>query len=176
MDREIVCRAEAVRVAVAASGSFASENVFRNVRGKPTQEPFGGPLPLVKLVGSGYLLLAPRLGRSIAALELHDQTLCVREQNVVGFETSLRHENGRIVSPDETLLVVALVGSGIAMIEVDDRVGSLDISGSAIIAPSAVLGWTGNLNVEPVDINGPLAMHAGLLTISGEGQILVNLA
>ncbi|MFO0659863.1 MAG: tetratricopeptide repeat protein [Polyangiaceae bacterium] len=175
VEREIICRAESVRVAVASSGTFSSGSVFRIVRGKETTEPFGGPLPLVRLLGNGYLLLAPRLGRSVAALELRNQTLCVREQNVVGFEPSLRYENGRIASPDETLMVVGLAGSGIAMIEVDERVGSLDISGSAVLAPSAVLGWTGTLKAEPVESDSALSQNAGLLVFSGEGQILVNL-
>jgi hypothetical protein len=146
------------------------------LRGKETAEPLGGAAaPFVWITGSGHLLVAVADRYEARVVELGSEPLYVRESRLVGFESTLRFENGRLASlagPD--VPIVQLSGSGRAIIEVL-HLRSLPVRAERPVTVRAddVIGWTGRMLGQPVAAEHAPGNAPGFVGFVGDGAVFV---
>jgi Flp pilus assembly protein TadD len=172
-------RLGAVRALLTGGEPFRVSPAFRRWRGRPVEEPLGGvSATLALLEGSGHVLLGASPGARLVAVRLDEEFLYVRESLLVSFESMLRYENGRLVRADgKPTPMVQLSGSGHVVFEVSKALGALDVRGDHAVTVEAdrVVGWTGRLlpgstRKEPAPVG-----LGGLVVLSGEGAVFVEL-
>jgi hypothetical protein len=172
-------RNDALR-AVHAAAPLRSGAVRRRVRGRETDEPFGGPAsPWSLLDGAGILTVAARAGRSLAALDLAGEFIYLRESRLVGFELSARYENGRLPAPPQEpqpIVIVQLSGHGCALVESERplRAILLEPEKRLVVRSQSVAGWTGRMLAEPLTAEQSPTHGHGFVSFIGEGAVLLD--
>ncbi len=115
--------------------------------------------------------------RVIWALELADEFVYVREANLLAFELSAHHENGRLAAGErEPVSMVQLSGTGFVVLETHAPISALPVSGDsrAMVRVDDVVGWTGRLLGQAVDKDIALGKLPGSVAFSGEGMLLLD--
>jgi hypothetical protein len=165
-------RLEALRVS-----PLSMKVLERQVKGKPTGEPFGGvSSPLVHATGEGQLVLAPRPGRQLSSFTLQDDMCFVREEVLLGFDGELLYENGRLATGEgEVVGVVQLRGSGAVVLEAIGEILTLEVQGSGgmSVRREVILGWFGRLVARALAPSEAPCGQRGLVRFAGEGRVLV---
>ena len=174
--RPFAARLEAIRV---HQGALATEALPRQTNGKSTGEPFGGVAsPLVRISGAGEIVVAPRASHTILPFTIADETVTVREQVLLGFElTPITYANEKLSLGDgESAHVVQLQGTGVVLLELLERMHTLEISPSrpTLIRRDSLLGWTGSVVPRALPPADAPSGQRGLLYLAGEGIALLT--
>jgi uncharacterized protein (AIM24 family) len=170
-------RLKAISAMLPTNGAFTSQVLTRRHLGRPTEEPMGGhTAPFVQLDGDGHLILDTNV--LLTMIEL-DKTgfVYLRESSLVGFQVSVRHENGRLgTGPDEQVPMLQLSGRGAVLFQHKARLISLTVSAerSLSLRGDLVLGWTGRLLTQPLaSKDAPNHAH-GFVAFSGDGAVFID--
>jgi len=173
-------RNEALRAVQPEGAPFKSGAVRRRVRGRETDEPFGGPAsPWSLLEGAGVLVVAAAAGRSLAVVELGGEFIYLRESRLVGFELSARYENGRLPAPPQEpqpIVIVQLSGRGIAFVESERPLRALSVEAERrlVVRSESVAGWTGRMLAQPLTAEQSPTHGHGFVSFTGEGAVLLD--
>jgi hypothetical protein len=152
----------------------------RRTRGHDTDEPFGGPAsPWSVLEGTGVVALSAAGGRSIAALDLGGEFVYLREARLVGFDSSARHENGRLPAPPSEpapIVIVQLSGQGTVLVESERPLRALGTTADKklVVRSESVAGWTGRLLAQPLTADESPTHAHGFVAFSGDGFVLLD--
>jgi hypothetical protein len=152
----------------------------RRARGHDTDEPFGGhATPWSLLEGTGIVTVAAGEGRSIAALELGGEFVYLREARLLGFDSSARHENGRLPAPPSEpapIVIVQLSGHGTVLVESERPLRALGTSSDKklVVRSESVAGWTGRLLAQPLTAEESPTHAHGFVAFSGDGFVLLD--
>jgi tetratricopeptide (TPR) repeat protein len=169
-------RLEHVRALLPEVGRFSPSAIYRRARGRDLDEPLGGMRsPLVVLDGAGSLVLCaePRLLVTLLGREL----LYVREDRLVGFDTSLRHESGRLsTGAVEHVPMVQLSGEGAVALRASESLSAIDIppDQGASLRGADVIGWIGRLLPQAIPAAEAPGSSPGLVSFTGEGAVLLD--
>ena len=179
LEEGFTVRIDALRGLVPAGKAFKSTAVRRRTRGRELEEPLGGlGAPLVLLEGAGSLLLGALEPRRPVAVQLGEDFLYLREDRLLGFESGVRHENGRLATGGgDQIAMVQLSGKGAVVFETRDGLRALEVLSQRTLAVRAedVVGWTGRMLAHPLGPDeAPGAIH-GFVGFSGEGAVLLDL-
>lgn len=150
----------------------------RRLRGRELDEEFGGATAgWTLLEGTGSLLLEPSSERELTLLGLGGEFVYLREARLVGFDGSLRHENGRLPAADPgPVPMVQLAGNGVLVFEARRSLRALAVSAErgVTVRAASVLGWTGRLLGQALAAEQTLPLGAGFVVFSGDGAVLVD--
>lgn len=176
VDAPFAVRLDRVRALLAEGGAFRQSAIHRRARGRDLDEPLGGMrTPLVVLEGRGVLVLAaePRL----LMMRLERELFYAREDRVVGFDTSLRHESGRLsVGAMEHVPMVQLSGEGVLALSVSSELVAVQVSPDrpALLRGDSVVGWVGRILPQALEKSDLAAGRAGLCSMTGDGAVFVD--
>ncbi len=173
-------RNDALRAVQPDTAAFGRSAFRRRLRGRATDEPFGGPAaPWTLLEGTGTAVLAAAAGRSVAALELGGEFVYLRESRLIGFDSSARYENGRLPAPAQEpapIVIVQLSGRGLVLVESERPLRALVATAErrVIVRSESVAGWTGRMLAQALmSEDSPTNAH-GFVSFSGEGAVLLD--
>jgi uncharacterized protein (AIM24 family) len=129
------------------------------------------------LEGSGLITLNASLGRQITTLELSGEFVYFREAVVIGFDGSVRYENGRLPgSGGDPVPMVQFSGQGMVLVQSERPPASVVVSAERPLIARAerVIGWTGRLLAHAVEPDASPTHAAGFVSFGGEGAVLVD--
>ncbi len=171
-------RLESIR---AQSSTVTIDVLQRQTRGKTSGESFGGlGSPMVRASGGGELVVGPRASHALSAFTLHDDTIFVREDVLLGFELSLQFDNQKLALGDgDSIPVVQLRGSGAVLLELMEKMVAVEVleSRSVLVRHEVVLGWTARVAPRAptlADARGGNESQRGLLSFAGDGSVLLS--
>jgi hypothetical protein len=173
-------RNDALRAVQPERTPFRWGALRRRARGHDTDEPFGGPAtPWSVLEGTGVIAVAAAGGRSIAALDLGGEFVYLREGRLLGFDSSARHENGRLPAPPSEpapIVIVQLSGHGTVLVESERPLRALGTSADRklVVRSESVAGWTGRLLAQPLTAEESPTHAHGFVAFSGDGYVLLD--
>jgi hypothetical protein len=173
-------RNDALRAVQPDGTGFARTPLRRRIRGRATDEPFGGPAtPWSLLEGPGMAALAAASGRTVAALELGGEFVYLREARLLGFDSSARYENGRLPAPPQEpapIVIVQLSGRGLVLVESERPLRALMVSAERriIVRSESVAGWTGRMLAQPLTAEESPTHAHGFVSFAGEGAVLLD--
>ncbi|MEP7119928.1 MAG: tetratricopeptide repeat protein [Byssovorax sp.] len=170
-------RLEAVRSLSYATG-YGTSQLLRRTRGRAGDEPLGGATaPISEITGKGEIVLGPANDQRLEAILLEDDPIYLREDALVGFETSVAYENGRLpVGDGEAIGMVQLRGPGTVVAQLPGTATSLEIidARSTAVRAATVLGWIGRLVPRALLASEAPAGARGFVAFAGEGMVLVD--
>ena len=173
-------RNEALRAVQPDAANFVRTPLRRRLRGRATDEPFGGPsTPWSLLEGTGVAALAAGHGRTVAALELGGEFVFLREARLLGFDSSARYENGRLPAPPQEpapIVIVQLSGRGIVLVESERPLRALLVTPErrVIVRSESVAGWTGRMLAQPLTAEESPTHGHGFVSFAGDGAVLLD--
>ena len=173
-------RNDALRAVQPDAAMFQRRALRRRVRGRESEEPFGGPAtPWSLLEGSGLIVLAATRERSIAAIELGGEFVYLREARLLGFDSSARFENGRLPAPPQEpapIVVVQLSGRGVVLVESERPLRALRVPPERrlVVRSESVAGWTGRMLAQPLTADESPTHSHGFVSFGGEGAVLLD--
>ena len=170
-------RLEAVRAMTSIVGQSSSV-LQRRARGRVLDEPLGGAAsPLVELSGKVELVLGPSMGKRLAPISLDEDSLYVREDALIAFESGVGWENGRLsVGDGDALPMVQLRGPGVAVVSFPSELGSIEIieGRSTAVRAAGVLGWVGRVVPRALLASEAPGGVRGFVAFAGEGMVLLH--
>lgn len=176
LDGGFAVRLDRVRALLPEAGPFRQGAIHRRSRGRELDEPLGGMrTPLVVLEGLGSLVLSaePRL----LVTRLERELFYAREDRVIGFDTSLRHESGRLsIGAMDHVPMVQLSGEGLLALRTSASLFAVQVSPERplLLRGDTVVGWVGRILPQPLTHTDPAAAQAGLVSMNGEGAVFVD--
>jgi len=114
----------------------------------------------------------------LIAVQLGEEFLYVREDHLLGFDSGVRHENGRLAtSAVDAVAMVQLSGKGAVVFEARHSVRTLDVARERPLTVRAedVIGWTGRLLAQPLAAEQAPGSLPGFVGFSGDGTVLLDL-
>ncbi len=170
-------RLEAVRSLSYAAG-YGTSQLLRRTRGRTGEEPLGGAAaPISEITGKGEIVLGPARGQKLEPILLEEDHFYLREEALIGFETSVAYENGRLPAGDgEAIGMVQLRGPGTVVAQLPESTSALEIIDARTTAVRAflVLGWIGRLVPRALLASEAPAGARGFVAFTGEGMVLVD--
>lgn len=170
-------RLDWVRALEPERGEFRGNPLRRRSRGRDTDEPLGGlRAPLVLLEGTGSLMIASPEGTQLVPVVLEKEFFYVREDRLVGFDSALRHESGRLsTGMVEHVPMVQLSGEGALLFRATTQLSVVEVGdGGALLRGDDVVGWTGRLLPQPVRPANAPANVSGFVAFSGQGAVFID--
>lgn len=167
-------RLEHVHALLPDTGDFATAPLHRHARGRDLDETLGGMRPLVALSGEGSVVLH---ANALTVTELEKEFFYVREDRLVGFDTTLRHESGRLATGQmEHIPIVQFSGAGLIAIRTSSALYAVEVKSdrSAKIRAADVVGWIGRLLPQAASGDGAFGMSGGLVSFNGDGAVLLD--
>lgn len=163
---------------LAFNADVTGEPLMRKQRKQVFDEPVGGAAaPLRTFSGHGELVLGPAKGRRLLALSLEEDPLYLREEILVGFETTLNYESGRLALGDgDVAHLIQLRGRGEVVVAFPAEQIALEVTPerALIIRGSALLGWIGRIVPRALlPSEAPAGAH-GFVSLVGEGMVLTH--
>jgi Flp pilus assembly protein TadD len=153
--------------------------LMRRLRGRETSEPFGaGSCVWHAYEGAAKAVIIAGRDRTLWALELADEFVYVREASLLAFESSVRYENGRLAAgAREPVAMVQLSGKGFVVLETHGLVSAQSVGQDeqAVVRVDDVIGWTGRLLGQALDVDASPGKLPGAVAFSGEGALLLDL-
>jgi uncharacterized protein (AIM24 family) len=179
IDKAFQARSHAVRVILPGSSWAVTTKVLRR-RGRSsiTDEPLGGiTSPFSTIEGEGRLVLhVPEPLRPFIAT-LEGEPLYAREERLFGFDASIDYELGRLALPGGDYAgIVNLTGSGFVVLGTRGKVQGIEISSDrpAHVRPAQLIGWIGRLLARPAGTDAERAPMRELVTLTGNGTVLLD--
>ena len=158
--------------------AFKHERLLRRMRNRTLDESLGGAeTPIVSLGGAGYLALGPREGEQLVAFRMDGDFLFVREAVLVGFESSLTYESGRLAAfQGEAVALVQLRGRGAVVLRTKGPLVTTEVKAdkAVILARDSVLGWAGRLLPRELSPEEAMGGAPGLISFAGEGTVFAS--
>lgn len=176
VDGGFAVRLDRVRALLPEAGPFRQSAIHRRARGRELDEPLGGMrTPLVVLEGMGSLVLSaePRL----LVTRLERELFYAREDRVIGFDTSLRHESGRLsIGAMEHVPMVQLSGEGLVALRTSASLFAVQVSPERplMLRGGTVVGWVGRILPQAQGPGDASAVQAGLVSMNGDGAVFVD--
>jgi hypothetical protein len=173
-------RNDALRAVQPDAAAFGRAALRRRMRGRDSDEPFGGPAtPWSLLEGPGVIALSAASGRSLAGLELGGEFVYLREARLVGFDSSARYENGRLPAPPQEpapIVIVQLSGRGVVLVESERPLRALLVTPERrlVVRSESVAGWTGRMLAQPLTADESPTHAHGFVSFAGEGAVLLD--
>jgi hypothetical protein len=178
VDESFAVRSDRLRAICTELKGLAGKPFKRRLRGRELEEDFGGTGGgWTLLEGKGSLLLEPGSERELTLLSLAGEFVYLREARLVGFDGSLRHENGRLPAADPgPVPMVQLAGEGLLVFEARRSLRAISVSAERgiTVRAASVLGWTGRLLGQALPPDQALPLGAGFVVFSGDGAVLVD--
>jgi uncharacterized protein (AIM24 family) len=178
VDGAFAVRLDWVRALEPEQGRFAGKRLNRRARGRDSEEPLGGlRAPLVLLEGVGTLMLASPEGTQLVPVVLSNEFFYVREDRLVGFDSALRHESGRLATGAvEHVPMVQLSGEGPLLFRATAQLTAVEVTSEhgAMLRGDDVVGWTGRLLPQPVRPEQAPANVNGFVAFSGDGAVFID--
>jgi uncharacterized protein (AIM24 family) len=172
--RSFTARAESLR---ATQGGPTTTLMPRRGHEGDTAGVLGGiASPFVRVDGDSELVIGPRAGRRIIALELHDDVAFAIEDLLMGFELSLVYESGLLaLDGAESISVVQLRGSGAVLLELVAGFVTLGVSVARPVSARRefIVGWLGRLHPSAVPASEAPGGQRGIVAFSGDGTVLL---
>jgi hypothetical protein len=176
--QSLAVRGDRVRALSPGGENFKPSPLKRRARGREIDEAFGGAgASFTLLEGSGLLVLEPSPEFELVLIELSGEFVYLREARVIGFDATIRHENGRLPAADPgPVPMVQLAGEGVVVFEVRKRLGALTVRAERplTVRAGSVLGWTGRLLGQAVAKEHSPFLGSGFVLFSGDGAVLVD--
>ena len=173
----VAARFDAVR-AISSSGDVSARPLMKKARGRDAEEPLGLPgAPLLTLDGAAEVVLGPPAGTRLFPVTLGDDTLTVREGALCGLEGDVQYESARLPNGDgDFVSMVQLRGGGTVALALPATYAAMEITEgrSLLLRVHAILGWLGRLTVRTVPPSESVAKARGLVSIAGEGMVMVD--
>jgi Tetratricopeptide repeat len=172
----LMVRGEALRSVIPNGKPFMPSPLFRRLRGRETQDPFGVAASWFLLEGAGSIVIAPAREHRLFSVDLNDEYIYVREQLLVAFDATARYENGRLPSGGaEPIAMVQLTGTCAVLIEVKRTVQALAVgSDGLVVRAEDIVGWTGRMLSTPVAPEHAPTRSPGFVAFSGDGAVLLD--
>jgi uncharacterized protein (AIM24 family) len=152
--------------------------VHRRSRGIETDEPLGGAAaPLVHLEGASELVLGAPSGTKLVALALQDEAITVRESAVVAFAGDLTIESAKMPGGEgDGVPIVQLRGNGPVVLALPPSHAALELAEGRdlVLRAHGILGWVGRVTPRAVPQSDAPARVRGLVSLRGEGLVLVD--
>lgn len=162
--------------AVVSTGTLAFTPLQRRVRGVRSDELFSdgdSSAPMMQVDGKGIVVFAPAEGE-FAVLDLAEDIVYVRENELFAFDLGLHWESGRIPGrAADPVRVVQLRGTGRLVMRTTQRVYTLktEPESSLFVDARALVGWIGRVVPRFVSANGE---STNFIDCSGEGVLLLE--
>ncbi len=170
-------RSDSLIALVPERAPLHGEPLHRRMRGARVLEQFGAPhAGLSELVGAGFLVLRKNQQRHVSVVEILDKPVYFRESSILGFDSSLYYENGRLSVGGSDVPMVQFSGKGRVLVESAEAPISLKVVPQIAVAvrSSELLGWVGRLLVTPLEnIDSPDG-SSSFSSLSGEGLALLD--
>ncbi len=170
-------RSDSLIALVPERGPLQGEPLHRRMRGARILEQFGAPhAGLSELVGTGCLVLRRVRERHVSVVEISDKPVYFRETSILGFDSSVCYENGRLSFGGSDIAMVQFSGKGRVLVESEGAPISINVVPQIAVAvrSSDLLGWVGRLLVTPLEnIDSPDG-SSSFSSLSGEGLALLD--
>ena len=172
--RPFAVRAGRVRSVTLRSDTWNESRLMRRSGARGFDEPLGGASDPIVCVATNGELVARSPGHQLALMQLTDDCLTIREENILGFDCQLRYDWTRLeISGAEALSLLEFSGTGLLILRWSTPPRSLGIAErSTLVHAQDVAGWTGRVvpnAVDPAESPGKLR---GFLGFTGEGAVL----
>jgi hypothetical protein len=158
--------------------AFKHERMLRRMRNRTLDEPLGGAdTPIVMFGGAGYLALGPRLGEQLVTFRMDGDILFVRESVLIGFESTLTYESGRLAAfQGDAVALVQLRGRGAVVLRARGPLLTTDVKSdrSIVFARETVVGWSGRLLPRELSTDEAVGGVSGLISFAGEGTVFAS--
>ena len=131
--------------------------------------------PLVVLDGRGSLVVSAEPNLLVTRLER--ELFYAREDRVIGFDLSLRHESGRLsIGAMEHVPMVQLSGEGLLALATSKALFAVEVSAErpAVLRGATVVGWVGRILPQAAPAGDLAAAQAGLVHMNGDGAVFVD--
>ncbi len=179
IDGAFQARSQSVRAVLPDSAWAITTKVLRRPgRSSIADEPLGGlASPFATIEGEGRLVLAVPEPFSAFIATLDGEPLYAREERLFGFDASAEYELGRLSLPNgEYGGIVQLSGAGFIVLGTRGPLQGIEISAdkSAHVRPSHLIGWIGRLLARPAATDAERAPMRELITLSGNGTVLLD--
>jgi uncharacterized protein (AIM24 family) len=178
VETSFAARLSDVQLLAGDAQAFTHERLLRRMRNRTLDEPLGGAdAPFVLLGGAGYVALGPRPGEELLALRLEGDFLFVREAVLVGFESSLTYESGRLAAfQGEAVALVQLRGRGAVVLRTQGPLVTTDVRSekTVILARDSVVGWAGRLLPRELSPEEAMGGAHGLISFAGDGTVFAS--
>jgi len=170
-------RTDSLVALVPERGPLHGEPLHRRMRGARILEQFGAPhAGLSELVGAGCLVLRKGPERHVSVVEVSDTPVYFRESTVLGFDSSLYYENGRLSVGGNDVPMAQFSGKGRVLVDSVGSPISLRVvpQVAVIVRTSELLGWVGRLLVTPVESIDSPDGSCSFSSLNGEGLALLD--
>ncbi len=178
VETSFAARLSDIQLLAGDAQAFKHERLLRRMRNRTLDEPLGGAdTPMVLLGGAGYLALGPREGEQLVAFRMDGDFLFVRESVLVGFESSLTYESGRLAAfQGDAVALVQLRGRGGVVLRARGRLVTSEVKAdkTVIVARDAVVGWAGRLLPRELSPEEAMGGASGLISFAGEGTVFAS--
>jgi hypothetical protein len=156
---------------------FSTQTLRRKSATGNTAEPLGGAAPLVSLVGSGRMLLAPHPDLRLLLFTVDREPLYLRESHLVGFQPQVNYESGRLDPSASSEVVTKVSGAGAVVAYSRGALATLPVSTDSplCLRSGQVLGWFGRLLPRMIPAAEAPAGLTAMLGFSGHGSVLIDL-
>jgi uncharacterized protein (AIM24 family)/thioredoxin-like negative regulator of GroEL len=179
IDRAFQARSHAVRAILPDSAwAIATKVLRRRGRSSITDEPLGGvSSPFSTIEGEGRIVLSVPEPYFPFIATLDGEPLYAREERLFGFDGSIEYELGRLSLPaGDYAGVVNLIGTGFIVLGARGKVQGIEISADrpVHVRPAHLIGWVGRLLARPAGSDAERAPMRELVTLSGNGTVLLD--
>lgn len=179
IDTAFHARSDCIRALLPDGPQAVASKVLRR-RGRTLggSEPLGGHAsPFVTLEGNGCLVLGvpERFLPFISTVD--GEPFYAREDRLLAFDGSLEHEFGRVGMPDgDQDGIVHLEGTGVVVLSTRGAIHGLEVSADRPVEVRAerLVGWVGRLLARRTTPEEERSALRGLLTLSGNGIVLID--
>lgn len=174
-------RLDALRV---VAGAITTRVLHRRSREADTSEILGGlGSPFVRVSGEAQLVLGARPSHRLWVVPVSDEIAFVREESLLGFESRLVYENGRLAldppgegpRSGETAHLVQLRGQGALVLEIAAELATLQCTAGVplYVRREWIVGWLGRLMPRALPPTESPSGQRGLVAFAGEGTVMV---
>jgi hypothetical protein len=178
VESSFAARLSDVQLLAGAAQPFNHERLLRRMRNRSLDEPLGGvDTPMVMMNGAGYIALGPRLGEHLVTFRMDGDILFVRESVLIGFESTLTYESGRLAAfQGDAVALVQLRGRGIVVLRAKGPLLTTDVKSdrSVVFARETVVGWSGRLLPRELSTEEAMGGVPGLISFAGEGTVFAS--
>jgi len=172
--RPFAVRAGRVRSVTLRSDAWNESRLMRRSGARGFDEPLGGASDPIVCVATQGELVARSPGHVLTLMQLNDDCMTLREENILGFDCRLRYDWTRFEIPGaDALSLLEFSGTGLLILRWSSPPRSLGIAERCtLVHAQDVAGWTGRVvpnAVDPAESPGKLR---GFLGFTGQGTVL----
>lgn len=174
--RPFAIRVGCVRAVALNNRAWSESRLMRRSGSRGYDEPLGGANDPIVAVDISGELVARVPGQILTLVHLNDETLTIREDNVLGFDAQLRYDCARVEVPGvDALTLLEFSGTGLVLLRWTASPRSLGVTQNCTLVHSQeVAGWTGRVVPRAIDAAESPGKQRGFLGFTGQGAVFVN--